>query len=77
MADVEWDEENRSKKAKKLRLPDSTTIFVRDKSAKPPFGRFTRFSWALTSIFHVKRVFDVEGLIQLDITRTFIKSKKV
>ena len=77
MVDVELDEENGNKKAKRLRLPDSTTIFVRDKSGKPPFGRFTKFKWSLTSVFHVKRVFDVDGLIQLDITRTFVKSKKV
>ena len=74
---IGWNEENRNQIPKKLRLPDSTTTFVRDKSGNPPFGRFTRFSWALTSIFHVKRVFDVEGLIQLDVTREFVRSKKV
>ena len=75
--DAEWDEGKGNTRTKRLRLPDSTTNFVRDESYKPPFGRFTRYTWLLNSIFYVKRVFDVEGMIQMDVTRRFIKSKKV
>ena len=72
-------EENQNQKMKKLRLPDTTVFIDRHEQNhdSPPYGRFAQYTWSLTSIFQVKKVFDVEGMIELEITRKFIKTKKV
>jgi hypothetical protein len=42
--------------SKKKRLPNFTTGFVRKDAL--PLGTFTKYTWYITSIFHVKQIFD-------------------
>ena len=57
--------------AKKKRLPNSTTAFVRKDGV--PLGTFTKYTWEITNILHVKSIFDTP-LILLEITRSFIQN---
>ncbi|XP_043460941.1 uncharacterized protein C2orf42 homolog [Leptopilina heterotoma] len=57
--------------AKKKRLPNSTTSFVRKDGV--PIGTFTKYTWQITNILHVKSIFETP-LISLEITRSFIQN---
>ena len=54
----------------KKRLPNLTESFVR--TEYPPLGRYTRYTWHLTNIFHLKKVFDTPT-VSLEISRKFTK----
>lgn len=54
---------------KKKRLPNSTTAFVRKDGV--PLGTFTKYTWQITNILHVKSIFET-SLIPLEITRSFV-----
>ena len=41
---------------KKKRLPNFTTAFVRKDAL--PLGTFTKYTWHITNILHVKQIFD-------------------
>ncbi|XP_034944226.1 uncharacterized protein C2orf42 [Chelonus insularis] len=56
---------------KKKRLPNSTTAFVRKDGI--PLGIFTKYTWQITNILHVKSIFET-SLIPLEITRSFIQN---
>ncbi|XP_046816772.1 uncharacterized protein C2orf42 homolog isoform X2 [Vespa crabro] len=56
---------------KKKRLPNSTTAFVRKDGV--PLGTFTKYTWQITNILHVKSIFETP-LIPLEITRSFIQN---
>ena len=53
----------------KKRLPNSTESFQR---TVPPISRYTRYTWHLTNIFHLKKVFDTPS-VGLEISRRFAK----
>lgn len=55
----------------KKRLPNTTQTVVR--TAKPPLGQFTKYTWLLTNIFQLKKVFDTP-LVNLDISRKFLRN---
>ncbi|ESO90823.1 hypothetical protein LOTGIDRAFT_122741 [Lottia gigantea] len=57
---------------KKRRLPNFTTGFVRKDAL--PLGTFTKYTWHITNILHVKQIFDTPE-IPLDITRSFIENR--
>ncbi|KAK6185066.1 hypothetical protein SNE40_007386 [Patella caerulea] len=57
---------------KKRRLPNFTTGFVRKDAL--PLGTFTKYTWHITNILHVKQIFDTPE-ISLDITRSFIENR--
>ena len=57
--------------AKKKRLPNSTTAFVRKDGV--PLGTFTKYTWQITNIIHVKSIFETP-LVPLEITRSFIQN---
>ena len=42
--------------SKKKRLPNSTTAFVRKDAL--PLGTFSKYTWHLTNVLHVKQIFD-------------------
>ena len=52
--------------AKKKRLPNSTISFVRKDAL--PLGSFTKHTWIITNVLHVKQIFDTPHL-PLEITR--------
>ena len=52
--------------SKKKRLPNSTTAFVRKDAL--PLGTFTKYTWNITNVLHVKQIFDTPHL-PLEITR--------
>ena len=52
--------------SKKKRLPNSTTAFVRKDAL--PLGTFTKYTWSITNVLHVKQIFDTPHL-HLEITR--------
>ena len=56
---------------KKKRLPNSTTAFVRKDGV--PLGTFTKYTWQITNILHVKSIFET-SLIPLEITRSFVQT---
>ncbi|KAF7991527.1 hypothetical protein HCN44_008898 [Aphidius gifuensis] len=56
---------------KKKRLPNSTTAFIRKDGV--PLGTFTKYTWQITNIIHVKSIFDTH-LIPLEITKSFIEN---
>ncbi|XP_063977907.1 uncharacterized protein C2orf42 homolog [Diachasmimorpha longicaudata] len=56
---------------KKKRLPNSTTAFVRKDGV--PLGTFTKYTWQITNILHVKSIFDTP-VIPLEITRSFLQN---
>ena len=52
--------------SKKKRLPNSTISFVRKDAL--PLGSFTKHTWIITNVLHVKQIFDTPHL-PLEITR--------
>lgn len=52
--------------SKKKRLPNSTTAFVRKDAL--PLGTFTKYTWSITNVLHVKQIFDTPHL-PLEISR--------
>ena len=58
--------------SKKKRLPNSTTAFVRKDAL--PLGTFTKYTWAIANILHVKQIFDTPNL-PLEVTRSFVENK--
>jgi hypothetical protein len=56
---------------KKKRLPNSTTAFVRRDGV--PLGTFTKYTWNITNILHVKSIFETP-LMPLEITRSFVQN---
>jgi hypothetical protein len=58
--------------SKKKRLPNSTTAFVRKDAL--PLGTFTKYTWAIANILHVKHIFDTPNL-PLEVTRSFVENK--
>lgn len=55
----------------KKRLPNSTTVFVKHDSH--PLGTFTKYTWHITNILLVKKIFET-NLVPLKISRSFIKN---
>lgn len=56
---------------KKKRLPNSTTAFVRKDGV--PLGTFTKYTWHITNILHVKSIFETP-IMPLEITRSFLQN---
>ncbi|KAK0090551.1 hypothetical protein PV325_011698 [Microctonus aethiopoides] len=56
---------------KKKRLPNSTTAFIRKDGV--PLGTFTKYTWQITNILHVKSIFETP-LMPLEITQSFIQN---
>ncbi|XP_063301660.1 uncharacterized protein C2orf42 homolog isoform X2 [Pelobates fuscus] len=54
------------------RLPNSTTAFVRKDAL--PLGTFTKYTWLITNILHVKQIFDTPEM-PLEITRSFVQNR--
>ncbi|KAM8973565.1 uncharacterized protein C2orf42 homolog isoform 2-T2 [Pelodytes ibericus] len=54
------------------RLPNSTTAFVRKDAL--PLGTFTKYTWLITNILHVKQIFDTAEM-PLEITRSFVQNR--
>ncbi|XP_073695544.1 uncharacterized protein C2orf42 homolog isoform X2 [Garra rufa] len=57
--------------SKKRRLPNYTTTFVRNDAL--PLGSFSKYSWHITNLMHVKRIFDTPEL-PLELTQSFVKN---
>ncbi|XP_013409548.1 uncharacterized protein C2orf42 homolog [Lingula anatina] len=57
---------------KKKRLPNSTTAFVRRDAL--PLGTFTKYTWHITNVLHVKQIFDTPEM-SLEITRNFVENR--
>ncbi|XP_060579498.1 uncharacterized protein C2orf42-like [Ruditapes philippinarum] len=57
---------------KKKRLPNFTTAFVRKDAL--PLGTFTKYTWHITNILHVKQIFDTPEMA-LEITRNFVENR--
>lgn len=55
----------------KKRLPNSTLVFMNHDSL--PLGTFTRYTWHITNIMLVKKIFET-SLVSLKISRSFIKN---
>ncbi|XP_050528378.1 uncharacterized protein C2orf42 homolog isoform X2 [Daktulosphaira vitifoliae] len=55
----------------KKRLPNSTTVFIKKDSL--PLGTFTKYTWHITNIMLVKKIFET-SLLPLKISRSFIKT---
>lgn len=55
----------------KKRLPNSTVVFVKRDSL--PLGTFTKYTWHITNIMLVKKIFETP-LVSLKISRSFIKN---
>ncbi|PVD30302.1 hypothetical protein C0Q70_09566 [Pomacea canaliculata] len=58
--------------SKKKRLPNYTTGFVRRDAL--PLGTFTKYTWHITNILHVKQIFDTPEM-PLEITRSFVENR--
>merc|ERR1711942_485375 len=58
--------------SRKKRLPNSTTAFVRKDAL--PLGTFTKYTWSINNVLHVKQIFDTPHL-PLEVTRTFVENK--
>ncbi|XP_070621338.1 LOW QUALITY PROTEIN: uncharacterized protein C2orf42 homolog [Erythrolamprus reginae] len=56
----------------KMRLPNSTTAFVRKDAL--PLGTFSKFTWHITNVLQVKQIFDTVEM-PLEITRSFIQNR--
>lgn len=61
-----------SRGSKKKRLPNSTVHFVRKNAL--PVGAFTRYTWEITNILHVKQIFETEE-VPLQVTQRFIQNR--
>ncbi|XP_038148456.1 uncharacterized protein C2orf42 homolog isoform X1 [Cyprinodon tularosa] len=57
--------------SKKRRLPNFTTTSVRKNEA--PLGYFTKYTWHITNLQHVKQIFDTPEL-PLEVTQSFVKN---
>ncbi|XP_016422419.1 uncharacterized protein C2orf42 homolog isoform X2 [Sinocyclocheilus rhinocerous] len=57
--------------SKKRRLPNYTTTFVRNDAL--PLGSFSKYTWHITNLMHVKRIFDTPELT-LELTQSFVKN---
>ncbi|KAH3856108.1 uncharacterized protein C2orf42-like [Dreissena polymorpha] len=57
---------------KKKRLPNFTTAFVRKDAL--PLGTFTKYTWHIINIIHVKQIFDTPEM-PLEITRNFVENR--
>ncbi|XP_016104527.1 uncharacterized protein C2orf42-like isoform X2 [Sinocyclocheilus grahami] len=57
--------------SKKRRLPNYTTTFVRNDAL--PLGSFSKYSWHIINLMHVKRIFDTPEL-PLELTQSFVKN---
>ncbi|XP_013875756.1 uncharacterized protein C2orf42 homolog isoform X2 [Austrofundulus limnaeus] len=57
--------------SKKRRLPNFTTAFVRNDGL--PLGSFSKYTWHITNLLHVKRIFDTPEL-PLEVTQSFVKN---
>lgn len=53
------------------RLPNSTLVFVKRDSL--PLGTFTKYTWHITNIMQVKKIFETP-LVPLKISRSFIRN---
>jgi len=58
--------------SRKKRLPNSTTAFVRKDAL--PLGTFTKYTWSISNILHVKQIFDTPHM-PLEVTRLFVENK--
>lgn len=58
--------------SKKKRLPNFTTSFQR--SDAPPIGIFMKYTWHITTIGHVRHIFDTPQ-VPLELTRSFMENK--
>ncbi|XP_050431791.1 uncharacterized protein C2orf42-like isoform X1 [Adelges cooleyi] len=57
----------------KKRLPNSTVVFVKHDSL--PLGTFTKYTWHITNIMLVKKIFETSA-VPLKISRSFIKTSE-
>ncbi|KAM4634463.1 uncharacterized protein C2orf42 homolog [Polymixia lowei] len=57
--------------SKKRRLPNTTTAFVRNDGL--PLGSFSKYTWHITNLMQVKRIFDTLEL-PLELTQSFVKN---
>ncbi|XP_051794836.1 uncharacterized protein C2orf42 homolog isoform X2 [Acanthochromis polyacanthus] len=57
--------------SKKRRLPNFTTAFVRNDGL--PLGSFSKYTWHITNLMQVKRIFDTTEL-PLEVTQSFVKN---
>nr|XP_057920462.1 uncharacterized protein C2orf42 homolog [Doryrhamphus excisus]XP_057920463.1 uncharacterized protein C2orf42 homolog [Doryrhamphus excisus] len=55
----------------KRRLPNFTTVVVRRDA--PPLGSFSKYTWHITNLAQVKRIFDTPEL-ELELTQSFVKN---
>ncbi|KAL8586430.1 hypothetical protein ACOMHN_023045 [Nucella lapillus] len=58
--------------SRKKRLPNCTSTFTRRDAL--PLGSFTKFTWQILNILHVKQIFDTPEM-PLDITRSFVENR--
>ncbi|XP_063788160.1 uncharacterized protein C2orf42 homolog [Pseudophryne corroboree] len=56
----------------RMRLPNCTTAFVRKDAL--PLGTFSKYTWHITNILHVKQIFDTLEM-PLEITRSFVQNR--
>lgn len=56
----------------KKRLPNSTVVF--EKRDSLPLGTFTKYTWHITNIMLVKKIFET-SLVPLKISRSFIRNQ--
>lgn len=56
----------------KKRLPNSTSVFVKRDSL--PLGTLTKYTWHITNIIQVKKMFET-SLVPLKISRSFIRNQ--
>ncbi|XP_049909056.1 uncharacterized protein C2orf42 homolog isoform X2 [Epinephelus moara] len=57
--------------SKKRRLPNFTTAFVRNDGL--PLGSFSKYTWHITNLMQVKRIFDTSEL-PLEVSQSFVKN---
>ncbi|XP_071827645.1 uncharacterized protein C2orf42-like [Apostichopus japonicus] len=57
---------------RKKRLPNSTTAFIRKDAL--PLGTFTKYTWHLTNIQQVQRIFDTPE-VPLEVQKLFVENK--
>ncbi|XP_076468816.1 uncharacterized protein C2orf42-like isoform X2 [Babylonia areolata] len=58
--------------SRKKRLPNCTSSFTRRDAL--PLGSFTKYTWHIVNILHVKQIFDTPEM-PLDITRSFVENR--
>ncbi|XP_029299883.1 uncharacterized protein C2orf42 homolog isoform X2 [Cottoperca gobio] len=57
--------------SKKRRLPNFTTAFVKNDGL--PLGSFSKYTWHITNLMQVKRIFDTSEL-PLEVSQSFVKN---